>query len=557
MADNPSRSEDNGLSVPLETSREKIPEEELAPSSDEIRYPSALRLTFILVGLNLSMFLVGLDNTILSSAIPKITDRFHALGDVGWYASAYLLTNCAFQLFWGKLYTFYIVKWVYLKALFLFELGSLICAVAPSSMALIVGRAIAGVGAGGVTNGSFLLIAHSVEPQRRPTLVGLLGSMYGLAAIAGPLMGGAFTDNGALTWRWCFYINLPLGLVPALVILFLIPAFAGSENRESGIGNQIRQMDIPGSLCLLPGVICLLLALQWGGTKYDWGNGRIIALFVLAGVLLSGFTIIQYFSGDRATVPPRVFGNRNIWGAALFGSGVTAGFFLMLYYIPIWFQAIKGASAIRSGVMNLPMVLAYVAFSLSGGFFTSLLGYYVPFAYLTVIFMSVGSGLLSTFTISSGSPEWIGYQFLFGAGVGLGLQTAFAAPQCALPIEDIAIGTAIVMFLENLSAAVFVSVGQNVFSNQLKTNVQIYAPSVDAARLIDGGATEVRNLVTDETVYQAVLRAYNKALTQTFYVGVGLSCIGIVGVVFLQWINVKKGAKKETESQTDQESRDV
>ncbi|KAL5045882.1 hypothetical protein BDW71DRAFT_214832 [Aspergillus fruticulosus] len=535
MADNPLTSRDKGLSMPPDTSQqEKIPEEELSSSSTEPQYPSALILTFILIGLNLSMFLVGLDNTILSSAIPKITDQFHALGDVGWYASAYLLTNCAFQLIWGKLYTFCIVKWIYLIALFLFELGSLICAVAPSSTALIVGRAIAGVGAGGVGNGSFLLVAHSVEPRRRPTLVGLLGSMYGLAAIAGPLMGGAFTDNAALTWRWCFYINLPLGAMPMLVIVFFIPAFAGSDTRQAGIGNQIRQMDVPGSLCLLPGVICLLLALQWGGTKYDWGNGRIIALFVLAGVLLGGFTVIQYFSADRATVPPRVFGNRNVWGAALFGSGVTAGFFLMLYYIPIWFQAIKGASAIRSGVMNLPMVLAYVTFSLSGGFLTSLLGYYIPFAYLTVIFMSVGSGLLSTFTISSGSPEWIGYQFLFGAGVGLGLQTAFAAPQCALPIEDIAIGTAIVMFLENLSAAVFVSVGQNVFSNQLKTNVEVYAPSIDTARLIDGGATE------------AVLIAYNKALRQTFYVGVGLSCIGIFGVVFMQWINVKKGGSKET-----------
>ncbi|KAL6230016.1 hypothetical protein BDW75DRAFT_234750 [Aspergillus navahoensis] len=536
MADNPLTSKGNGPSMPPDTpQQEKISDRDPSSSSSskEPQYPSSLKLAFILIGLNLSMFLVGLDNTILSSAIPKITDRFHALGDVGWYASAYLLTNCAFQLIWGKLYTFYIVKWIYLLALFLFELGSLICAVAPSSTALVVGRAIAGVGAGGVTNGSFLLIAHSVEPRRRPTLVGLLGSMYGLAAIAGPLMGGAFTDNAALTWRWCFYINLPLGVVPTMVILFLIPAFAASESRQAGIGNQIRQMDVPGSLCLLPGVICLLLALQWGGTKYDWGNGRIIALFVLAGVLLSGFTVIQYFSGDRATVPPRVFGNRNVWGAALFGSGVTAGFFLMLYYIPIWFQAIKGASAIRSGVMNLPMVLAYVTFSLSGGFLTSKLGYYMPFAYLTVIFMSIGSGLLATFTVASGSPEWIGYQFLFGAGVGLGLQTAFAAPQCALPIEDIAIGTAIVMFLENLSAAVFVSVGQNVFSNQLKTNVEIYAPSVDTALLIDGGATE------------AVLVAYNKALTQTFYVGVGLSCIGIFGVVFMQWINVKKGGNKE------------
>ncbi|RDW79066.1 MDR family MFS transporter [Aspergillus mulundensis] len=517
-------------------------------------YPTPLKLTFILVGLNLSMFLVGLDNTILSSAIPKITDQFHALADVGWYASAYLLTNCAFQLIWGKLYTFYIVKWVYAAALFLFELGSLICAVAPSSTALIVGRAIAGVGAGGVTNGSFLLIAHSVSPPKRPTLVGLLGSMYGLAAIAGPLMGGAFTDNASLTWRWCFWINLPLGVVPAGVIVFLIPSFAGSANRQTGVLNQVRQMDVPGSLCLLPGVICLLLGLQWGGTRYAWDNGRIIALFVLAGLLGVGFTAIQYFSGDRATVPPRVFGNRNVWGAALFGSGVTAAFFLMMYYIPIWFQAIKGASAIRSGVMNLPMVLAYVTFSLSGGFLTSLLGYYVPFAYATVVFMSIGAGLLSTFSVDSGSPEWIGYQFLFGAGVGLGLQTAFAAPQCALPIEDIAIGTAIVMFLENLSAAVFVSVGQNVFSNQLKSNVGIYAPSVDAAELVERGATEVRSLVGDGPVYQAVLFAYNKALTQTFYVGVGLSCIGIFGVVVMEWINVKKGAKKgKSEAVAEQE----
>ncbi|KAL2830522.1 major facilitator superfamily domain-containing protein [Aspergillus cavernicola] len=520
------------------------------PEQDEPQYPGKLKLACILIGLCLSMFLVGLDNTILSSAIPKITDQFHALDQVGWYASSYLLTNCAFQLMWGKLFTFYIVKWVYLAALFLFELGSLICGVAPTSTALIVGRAIAGVGAGGVSNGSFLLVAHSVPAPKRPTLVGLIGAMYGFAAIAGPLMGGAFTDNASLTWRWCFYINLPLGVIPAAVIIFFIPSFAGSAKSQSGLMNQIKQMDVPGTICLLPGVICLLLALQWGGSKYPWKDGRIIALLVLAGVLAIIFIVIQYFSGDRATVPKRVFGNRNVWGAALFGSGVTASFFLILYYIPIWFQAIKGASAIRSGVMNLPMVLAYVAFSLSGGFLTSKIGYYVPFAYLTVIFMSIGAGLLSTFEVSSGSPEWIGYQFLFGAGVGYGLQTAFAAPQCTLPIDDIAIGTAIVMFLENLSAAVFVSVGQNVFTNQLRTNVGIYAPGVDTAALIDGGATEIKNTVPD-VFYEAVLFAYNKALTQTFYVGVALSCIGIVGVVFMEWVNVKGKKEDSTPSKED------
>lgn len=303
------------------------------PETESNAYPSRSKLVVIIVSANLAMFLVGLDNTILSSAIPKITDRFHALEDVGWYASAYLLTNCSFQLMWGKLFTFFIVKWVYLAALLIFMLGSLVCAIAPSSTALIVGRAIAGVGSAGVCNGSFLLIAHCVPPQTRPTLVGLMGAMYGFAAVAGPLMGGAFTDNPHLTWRWCFYINLPLGLLPILIITFFVPSFAGSSQGQSGYMNRIKQMDIPGTSCLLPGIICLLLALQWGGTTYAWKSGRIIALMILAILCLTAFVIIQYYSGDRATVPKRVFGNRNIWGASLFGSGVTASFFVMLYYV--------------------------------------------------------------------------------------------------------------------------------------------------------------------------------------------------------------------------------
>ncbi|KAF5866593.1 hypothetical protein ETB97_010686 [Aspergillus alliaceus] len=512
---------------------------------DEPQYPGKLKLVFIVLSLNLAMFLVGLDNTIISSAIPRITDQFHALGDVGWYASAYLLTNCAFQLIWGKLFTFYVIKWVYLTALIIFELGSLICAVAPNSTTLIVGRAIAGIGGGGVGNGSFLLIAHCVPPHQRPTFVGMIGAMYGFAAIAGPLMGGAFTDN--VSWRWCFYINLPLGVVPALIITFFISPFRGSKKSEVGFMNQLKQMDLPGTLCLLPGVICLLLALQWGGSMYPWKNGRIIALFVLAGLLFIGFVVIQYNSGDRATVPGRVFSNRNVWGSALFGSCVTAGFFLMMYYIPIWLQAIKGASAIKSGVMNLPMVISYVMFSFMSGALTSVIGYYIPFAYFTVIFMSIGSGLLSTLGVDAGHAKWIGYQVIFGAGVGTGLQTAFAAPQCVLALEDIPIGTAVVIFTENLSAAVFVSVAQNVFSNQLRTNIAAYVPEVDASAILAGGATDVKSLVP-QALYQGVLFAYNKALDQTFYVGVALSCCAVFGTLGMQWVSVRK---KEENTQSE------
>jgi MFS family permease len=144
------------------------------------------------------------DNTIIATAIPRITDQFHALNDVGWYGSAYLLTTCSFQLIFGKLYTFYSIKYVYLAALFLFELGSLICGVAPSSTALILGRAVAGLGCAGIFSGAILIIAKTVPLHRRPAYTGIIGAMYGIASVAGPLMGGAFTDR--LTWRWCFYM---------------------------------------------------------------------------------------------------------------------------------------------------------------------------------------------------------------------------------------------------------------------------------------------------------------------------------------------------------------
>ncbi|EEH21719.2 hypothetical protein PABG_03935 [Paracoccidioides brasiliensis Pb03] len=420
------------------------------------RHLGIYRLSLVLIGLNLSVFLIGLDNTIISTAIPKITDNFHALGDVGWYASSYLLTTCAFQLMWGELYTLYSIKWTYIAALFVVQ--------------------FAGVGSGGVTNGAFLLVL----PRQRPTLVGMIGGMYGFASIAGPLMGGAFTDNTKFTWRWCFYIYLPLGLITGLIMTF-------AKARKISLIGQLKQMDLPGTAVILLGVICLVLALRWGGTKYEWKNRRIIVLLAIVAALLVGFVIIQVISGDRATVPPRVFCNRNIWGSTLFGSGVTACFFTMLYYIPIWFQAIKGVSAVKSGVMTLPMILSFVIFSFVGGTLN-----------------------LPDWLLYSGHPEWIGYQFILGAGIGLGLQAAFVSTQTALPLEDIPICTATIMFSENLAAAIMVSVAQNVFANQLMRNLGTHVPGFDGHRILTIGATQIKNKVPPE-LYDAVLIAYNRS----------------------------------------------
>ncbi|KAM5349230.1 hypothetical protein ACJ41O_005737 [Fusarium nematophilum] len=502
------------------------------------------KLALVITGLCLAVFCMALDNTIIATAIPRITDEFRALDDLGWYGSAYLLTTCSFQLLFGKLYSYYSVKWVFLAAIGFFELGSLVCGAAPTSTALIIGRAIAGIGSAGIFSGAILIIVLSVPMRQRPTYVGVLAGMYGVSSVAGPLMGGAFTDK--LTWRWCFYINLPLGVATVLfVVLFFNPpqAPSGSAKDEVSWKQQIVQFDIEGTACFLPAIISLLLALQWGGSRYPWSDGRIIGLLVVFGVLITLFVIIQFWKQDRATVPPRILADRTVWSCAAFAVCFGASFFLLIYYLPIWFQAIKDASAVRSGIMNLPMILGLVVMSVLAGVVVSAIGYYTPLIHASSILMSIGAGLLTTFRVSTQSPAWIGYQALYGIGAGLGMQLPLVAVQTALPEQDIPVGTATLMFSQTLGGSIFVQVAQNVFTNQLGKELQ--SVRVDAEIVLGAGATELRDNVPAGHLQQ-VLVAYSKALTDTWYVSVAVAVLSIIPALFIPWKSVKDKKEEAT-----------
>ncbi|CAI7601261.1 unnamed protein product [Penicillium glandicola] len=484
----------------------------------------------------LGIFCMSLDVTIITTAIPHITDRFDSLDDVGWYGSSYLLTNCATTLAFGKFYTFYSTKWVYLSALFLFEVGSLVCGVTPTSVGLILGRCIAGLGAGGLFSGSLLIIAQTVPLHRRPVFTALLGSMYGIASVAGPPLGGVLTDR--VSWRWCFYINLPIGAITAIFVLFFFHA-PESVKRRPELRKQLSELDPIGSFFFLPAIVCLLLALQWGGTQYSWNNPRIIVLFVLTGVLLLAFVAVQIHQNEKATLPPRIVRNRNIWSSAWFALTLNGAYFVFIYYLPIWFQAIKAASATKSGVMNLPSIIAVVIVSIISGFLVTISGYYNPVMIIASVTLSIGAGLLSTLKTDSGAGEWIGYQLLMGIGVGLGMQQPFIVVQNVLPDGDIPTGTAVIIFAQTLGGAVFISVGQNIFQNQFAHVMHMEDPSVDVATVLSAGTTTLRKHLPAEQL-PAVLKSYNSAITQAFYVGVALAALSSIGTVALEWKSVKK-----------------
>ncbi|KAJ5514925.1 hypothetical protein N7463_004477 [Penicillium fimorum] len=501
---------------------------------DETHLATGTRLLAITISILLAMFLVALDRTIIATAVPRIATQFNSLNDISWYASAYLLTSCATQLSWGKVYTFYSTKTIFLIAILIFEVGSAVCGGAPGSEAFIVGRAIAGIGSAGIFSGASVIIAQIVPLAKRPMYVGLMGSTFGISSVIGPLMGGAFTDN--VTWRWCFYINLPIGGFTMVILsLFLtVP----HKPQTCTWKQQILRLDPLGSALFLPSAICFLLALQWGGISYPWNNGRTIALFVISGILMIAFVSVQIRLKKDATVPPHIFNQRSIISGVIFSLCVGGGLISMMYTLPLWFQGVRDTSAVKSGIDTIPMVLALVIGTIISGGIITATGYYVPWMFVAAVFMSTGAGLMTTFKVDTNHAAWIGYQVLFGFGIGTGMQQPSMAAQTILPMNEVAIGVSLMFFTQSLGGAVFMAVTQSLFQNYLGANLP-HIQGIDMAKVLATGATGLSNAVP-ATKLAEVLILYNDGLRQSFIVAVAVSCLMIVPALTMEWKSIKK-----------------
>jgi EmrB/QacA subfamily drug resistance transporter len=496
------------------------------------QYFSHRQIVVILLGVLAGMLLFALDQGIVGTALPTIVSELGGLNQLSWVVTAYLLTSTASTPLWGKISDLYGRRLIFQVAIGIFLVGSALSGLSQNMGELIAFRALQGVGGGGLFAIALSIIGDVIPPRERGRYQGYFGAVFGVASVAGPLLGGWLTDGPG--WRWIFYINLPVGLA-ALVVTSAVLTMP--------VVRRPHRIDYLGAATIVAAVTCLLLYLDWRGNQYGWTEAGALAL--LAGfVVLSVASVGVELRSAEPIIPMRLFRNQvfSVGNAYAFLAGVA--FFGGIIFLPIYLQAVKGMSPTASGLALLPAIVGIFSTSVASGQLISRTGRYKLYPIVGAVVVVAALLLLSTLAVDT--PFWriALYEFLFGAGLGFTMQTIVTAVQNAVDFGDLGSATSSVIFFRQLGGAIGAAVFGAVLSSRLTHYLaqQLAAAGVrpGAAAGIDANNVQaVRRLA--EPVKGVVLGAFANALDDVFLVGVPFIVVAFVVALFLKEVPLRTG----------------
>jgi EmrB/QacA subfamily drug resistance transporter len=475
--------------------------------------PTGRALAAIFVALMLGMFLAALDQTIVSTALPTIAGDLGGLNHLSWVVTSYLLASTASAPLYGKLGDMYGRKPMFLAAIVIFLGGSVLAGASQSMIELVGFRALQGLGAGGLMVGAQAIIGDIVTPRERGRYMGLIGAVFAVASVAGPLLGGFLVEQ--LSWRWVFYVNMPVGAL-ALVIVWLRLRLPARTRRH--------QIDYLGATLLTGGVSALVLLTTWGGTEYPWSSPVILALGAAGAVLLAAF-VVQERRAAEPVVPLKLFRSSIFRVSSAMAFVIGFAMFGAIVFLPLYLQLVYGASPTSSGLRMLPLMAGLLVASIGSGRIISRIGRYRAFPIVGTATLTVGMFLLSR--LEADTAPWVAsaYMLVVGLGIGLVMQVLILVVQNDAPSEDIGVATSTATFFRSVGGSFGVALFGAIFASRLATELG-HLPVAAVARLGSGvqlNPAEAAQL--PPAVHAQFLVAFSNALDAVFLWGAPIALV--------------------------------